>query len=70
MCRCKDEFHRRSTLKGDIEMMGGTNRSRSGSAWGAHSVEHPTPDFFGSGHDLRVVRPSPTLDSVLSRESA
>ena len=35
----------------------------------AQSVRHPTLGF-GSGHDLRVVRLSPTLDSVLNEEPA
>ena len=35
----------------------------------AQSVERPALDF-GSGHDLRVVRSSPTLGSVLSTEPA
>ena len=38
-------------------------------AWVAQSVEHPTLDF-GSGHDPRVMRSSPTLGSVLSVKSA
>ena len=33
----------------------------------AQSIKHPTLDF-GSGSDLRVVRPSPTLGSVLGVE--
>ena len=33
------------------------------------SVKHQTLDF-GAGHDLRVVRLSPALDSELSRECA
>ena len=36
-------------------------------AWVAQSVEHWTPDF-GSGHDARVVRLSPSLGSALSME--
>ena len=32
-------------------------------------VKHLTPNF-GSGHDLRVVRLSPTLGSVLDAEPA
>ena len=35
----------------------------------AQSTEHLTLGF-SSGHDLRVVRWSPTADSMLSRESA
>ena len=35
----------------------------------AQSVKHPALDF-GPGHDLRVVRSSPTLASVLDVESA
>ena len=35
----------------------------------AQSVKHQALDF-GSGHDLRVVRSSPVLDSVLGEESA
>ena len=35
----------------------------------AQSVESPTLGF-GSGHDLRVVRLSPALGSMLSGESA
>ena len=35
----------------------------------AQLVKLPTLDF-GSGHDLRVVELSPTLDSVLGIESA
>ena len=37
-------------------------------AWVAHSVRRPTVDF-GSGHDLRVMRLSPVLGSMLSMES-
>ena len=37
--------------------------------WVAQSVKHLTLDF-SSGHDLRVVRPSPALDSVLGMEPA
>ena len=41
----------------------------------AQLAEHLTLDFdsdhdLDSGHDLRIVRLSPTLGSVLSRESA
>ena len=35
----------------------------------AQLVKHPTFDF-GSGHDLRVMRRSPMLGSMLSGESA
>ena len=35
----------------------------------AQVIKHPTLDF-GSGHDLRVMRSSPTLGSVFSVESA
>ena len=37
--------------------------------WVAQLVEHLTLGF-GSGHDLRVMRLSPTVDSMLSGESA
>ena len=37
-------------------------------AWVAYSVKYPTLDF-GSGHDLRVVRSSPMLGAMISRES-
>ena len=40
-----------------------------GGAWVAQSVKHLALDF-GSGHDLRVVRLSPVLGSMFSRESA
>ena len=36
-------------------------------AWVAHLVKHLTLDF-GSGHDLRVVRPSPTSGSARGME--
>ena len=39
----------------------------SGGTWVAHSVKGLTLDF-GSDHDLRVVRLSPTSDSVLGME--
>lgn len=35
----------------------------------AQSVKHAIANF-GSGHDLRVVRSSPTMGSTLSVESA
>ena len=38
-------------------------------AWVAQSVKCPTLDF-GSGHYLRILRSSPTLDSVLGVEPA
>ena len=38
-------------------------------AWMAQSVECLTFDF-GSGHDLRVMRSSPVLGSMLSKECA
>lgn len=34
----------------------------------AQSIKHPTPGF-DSGHDLKVVRLSPALGSILSMES-
>ena len=37
--------------------------------WVAQSVKHVTLDL-GSGHDLRVMRSSPTLGSVLNMEPA
>ena len=37
--------------------------------WVAQSVKRPAFDF-GSGHDLRVVRSTPMLGSVLCGESA
>ena len=40
-----------------------------GGTWVAQSVKPPTLDF-SSGHDLRVVRLSPTLGSVLGMETA
>ena len=40
-----------------------------GGAWVAQSVKHLTLDF-GSGHDLRVMRLSPSLGSTLGMESA
>ena len=39
--------------------------ANSTSSWVAQSVKHQTLDF-GSGHDLRVVRSSPTSGSVLT----
>ena len=36
--------------------------------WVPHLVEHLTLDF-GSGRDVRVLGPSPTLGPVLSEES-
>ena len=43
--------------------------SWGGGLWESRSVEHP--DFgFSSGHDLRVMRSSPTSGSTLSGESA
>ena len=39
------------------------------STWVAQSVKCPTLGFR-SGHDVRVMRSSPTLDSALSVESA
>jgi len=38
-------------------------------AWVAHSAKCPTLDF-SSGHEIRVVKSSPVLGFVLSRESA
>ena len=40
-----------------------------GGTWVPQSVKHLTPGF-SSGHDLRVIRLSPMLGSVLSEESA
>ena len=40
-----------------------------GGAWVAKSVKHPTLDF-GSGHDIRIMRSSPTSGSALGMESA
>ena len=37
--------------------------------WVVQLVRHLTPDF-SSGHDFRVVRWSPTLDSMLSGKTA
>ena len=42
---------------------------KTGAAWVAQMVKHLTLDF-GSGHELRVPGLSPTLGSMLSRESA
>jgi len=39
-----------------------------GGPWVAQSVEHLIRNF-DSGHDLRVLRPSPALGSALSMES-
>ena len=39
------------------------------STWVAQLVKRPIPDF-SSGHDLRVLRSSPTLGSVLGLEPA
>lgn len=33
--RSQDEFHRRSTWKAGVEVMGAANRDRSGGTWGA-----------------------------------
>ena len=41
----------------------------SGSRWMAQLPKHPTRGF-GSGHDFRVMRLSPTLGSTFSLESA
>ena len=61
--KCKlniKSFHyRKKPLK-----MGG-----SWDAWVAQSIKHPTLDF-SSGRDLRIVRSSFVLSSVISRESA
>ena len=38
-------------------------------SWVVQSVKHPTPGF-GSGHNLRVVRLSPSSGSTLSLEPA
>ena len=46
-----------------------TERRTFQGAWVAQSVKCPTPGF-GSGHDLRAVRSSPALGSVLSGEAA
>ena len=45
----------------------GEFKTHPGGTWGAQLLRHPALDF-GSGHDLRVPRLSPTLG--LSKESA
>ena len=44
-------------------------KKKYGGTWVAQSVERLTLDF-GSGHDSRAVRSSPTLGSILSTEPA
>ena len=45
------------------------SKNKNRGTWVAQSIKHPTLDF-SSGHDLTVVRLSPTLSSTLSMESA
>ena len=44
------------------------SKCKMGNFWVAQSVKHPTPDF-DSGHNLRVVKSSPTLGSALGIET-
>ena len=45
-----------------------TDKNGKKGAWLVQSAEHWTLGF-GSGHDLRVVRQSPVLGSILHAES-
>jgi len=44
-------------------------KNKTGGAWMAQSVKHPTLDF-GSGHSLRGCEIEPLASSTLSGESA